>query len=306
MYSVDAIVPLYNESLSSILITLNSLNAQTYGIGKIILIDDASTRPPDYDTAVHVSRIPVRVLRFQSNLGISAARNHGARNSDADFLLFVNCEIELSPAWVKRVVLFIANHPEVGMACGSISSSENTLRTRWRKRFFGNKETWIDKTHEITWTPPEAVLVRSSCMWHIGGWNEKLKRAAEDGDFCRRLRQSGLKIYQVEGALSIHREHYTMQVLAAKSIRNLGWSVDPQFPGDDFLRPIRFLPTLADFLKLSILRIGRNVLRLHWSLLFVDLGVTCWGICLTFQSAWRKAFFTGLKPIGRASKNQKR
>ena len=140
--------------MQSILITLNSLNAQTYRIDQIIFVDDASTCPPDYDAAARASRIPVRILRFQSNVGISAARNHGARNSNADFLLFVDSEIELFPLWTTKVVNFLANNQEVGLACGSIASREATLCARWRKQFFGNKETWIDQTHEISWTLP--------------------------------------------------------------------------------------------------------------------------------------------------------
>lgn len=297
MHSVDAIVPLYNESLQSILITLNSLNAQTYRIGQIILVDDASTRPPDYGAAVRDSLIPVQILRLQSNLGISAARNHGARRSHADFFLFVDCEIELCPSWTTKVVNFLANHPEVGLACGSSSSREDTLCARWRKRFFGNKETLIDQTRELSWSPAQAVLVGSRCLWQVGGWNEGLKRAAEDGDFCHRLRQRGFKIYEVEGAHAIRHEHYTVHSLAAKSIRGLGWSLDPEFPGDDFVRPLRFSPALGDFLKLSMFRMARNVLRLRWTLLPVDIGVICCGVCLTIQGAWRTAFATGVKPI---------
>jgi GT2 family glycosyltransferase len=296
MHSVDAIVPVYNEPLHSILITLNSLNAQTYRIGQIFLVDDASTCPPDYDAAVRDSRIPVQILRLQSNVGISAARNHGGRSSNADFFLFVDCEIELCPSWTTTVVNFVANHPEVGLACGSSSSKEDTLCARWRKRFFGNKETWIDQTHEISWSPAQAVLVGSRCLWQVGGWNERLKRAAEDGDFCHRLRQRGFKIYQVEGARGIRHEHYTVNSLAAKSIRGLGWSLDPGFPGDAFVRPLRFLPALGDFVKLSMFRMARNVLRLRWTLLPVDIGVICCGVCLIIQGAWRRAFSAGVKP----------
>ena len=297
MDSIDAIVPLYNESLQSILITLDSLNAQTYRIGQIILVDDASTCPPNYDAAVRASSIPVRILRLQSNVGISAARNQGAHHSQADYFLFVDCEIELFPLWVETTVNFLATRSEVGLACGSVSSKETTLCARWRKQFFGNKETWMDWTHEISWTPAQAVLVPSRCLWQVGGWNELLKRAAEDGDLCQRLRRAGLKIYQVKGALGVRHEHYTIRGLAAKSIRGIGWSLDPAFPGDAYVRPLRFLPALADFLKLSLVRIAHNVLKLRWALLPIDISVACCGVCLTVQSAWRRTFAKRGKPI---------
>jgi hypothetical protein len=34
------------------------------GLGQTFLVDDASTRPPDYDAAVRDSRIPVQILRL--------------------------------------------------------------------------------------------------------------------------------------------------------------------------------------------------------------------------------------------------
>jgi GT2 family glycosyltransferase len=297
MHSIDAIVPLYNESLQSILITLNSLNAQTCGIGQVIFVDDASTRPPDYDAAARASRIPARILRFQSNVGISAARNQGAHNSRADFLLFVNCEVELCPQWTERVVNFLAGRPDVGLACGQISRKERTLCARWRTQFFGNKQTWTDATQEIDWALGYAVLIPRTYLWRVGGWNEQLMRAAEDGDMSRRLREAGLRIYQVKGAHSTCHERNTIRVLASKSIRNAGWSLDAGFSGDAFLRPLRFLPALSSFLKLSMDRMARNILRLRWTLLPIDIAVICCGLFLTTQAAWRKAFATRIKPI---------
>jgi glycosyltransferase involved in cell wall biosynthesis len=286
--SVDAIVPLYNEPLESILVTVGGLNSQTHGIRRIILVDDGSTVPVDYSVVVAASRTPVEVLRLENNSGISVAKNRGARNSDANYFLFVNSGIELLPEWTKRTVDFLANRPDVGLTCGRISSKENTLRSLWNKEYLGNRQTEIDQTHEITWAVGHAVVIPSRCLWQICGWNEQLKRADEDGDLSHRLRELGLKIYQVEGALGVNHEHHTVRSLAAKSIRNAAWSLDPQFDGDGFLRALCFWPALADFTKLCLKRMARNLIKRRWHLLAIDVAVAGCGVSLILRSARQK------------------
>ena len=193
MNVVDCIVPLYNEPVESVLLTVEGLNSQTYKIRRIILVDDGSAHPPDYDAIVSASRIPVQVLRLTVNSGISAARNHAARNSDAAFFLFINCGIELLPEWTERTVRFLENCPEVGLTCGRISSTENSLRSLWHKQHLDSRQVWIDQTHEITWAVGHAVVMPAKCLWRVGGWNEQLKRADEDGTLSHDLRNVGLE-----------------------------------------------------------------------------------------------------------------
>ena len=61
MPTVEAITRVYNETVDSILVTVASLNSQGHPIEYILLVDDGSTDPPDFDVVAEASRIPVSV-----------------------------------------------------------------------------------------------------------------------------------------------------------------------------------------------------------------------------------------------------
>ena len=288
MPTVEAIIPVYNETVDSILVTTTSINSQGYPIDRILLVDDGSTHPPNFDAVIGASRIPVFVLRKSPNAGISAARNYAARHSNADLLLFVNSDIELSPDWVEKTVNFLTHHPDAGLASGQVSSLQTGLTAHWRKWFLDNRDTWIDQTHEIHWAWGHALIVANRHLWQAGGWNEALRRAFEDVDLSQRLRRLGLKTYQVRGVLSVCHQQYAIRDLAAKTIRNWGWSLDPSYPGDPSLRPLRFFETLKHFLIMSLERTVENLRAERLMLLPIDLAVLCWGVGLIFHCSFRK------------------
>jgi glycosyltransferase involved in cell wall biosynthesis len=162
---LDAVIPVFNEPTDSILVTVNALNAQTHDLQSIVLVDDASNIPPDYSLVIAQSRIPIQLIRLEVNSRISSARNHGARYCSGTFLLFVNCEVQLSPYWTERGVDFLATHREAGLACGQIFRREQTLRSHWRRQFFGNRQTWTDATQDIDWALGYAVNIFCQCRW---------------------------------------------------------------------------------------------------------------------------------------------
>jgi GT2 family glycosyltransferase len=288
MPSVEAVIPVYNETVDSILVTTTSINSQGYPINRILLVDDGSTHPPNFDAVIGASQIPVFVLRKSSNAGISAARNYAARHSNADFLLFVNSDIELLPDWVEKTVNFLTRHPDAGLASGQVSSFQKGLTAEWRKWFLDNRDTWIDQTHEIDWAWGHALIIATRHLWQVGGWNEALRRAFEDVDLSQRLWRLGLKTYQVQGAIGICHELYSIRDLAAKTIRNWGWSLDPAYPGDPSLKPLEFFRALKHFLVMSSARTRENLRAQRLTLVPIDLAVTCCGVGLIFQCGIRK------------------
>jgi GT2 family glycosyltransferase len=192
------------------------------------------------------------------------------------------------PDWVEKTVNFLTDHPEVGLASGQVSSIQAGLTAHWRKWFLDNRDTWIDQTHEINWAWGHALIIATRRLWQAGGWNEALRRAFEDVDLSRRLRGLGLKTYQVQGALGVCHEQYAIRDLAAKTLRNWGWSLDPSYPGDASLRPLKFFATLKHFLVMSFGRTAENLRAQRLMLVPIDLAVACCGVGLIFQCSIRR------------------
>lgn len=101
--TVSVIIPTYNRK-GMLRETLESLAGQTYPSGcfEVILVDDGSTD----GTAEIAAEVFPFVLRYfrQSNQGDAEARNLGARQSQADFLVFLDDDILVEPGYLTHLI----------------------------------------------------------------------------------------------------------------------------------------------------------------------------------------------------------
>ena len=99
----SVIIPAYNR-IDLLRETLNSLVRQTYPSDRfeVIVVDDGST---DGTEQIAAEAFPF-ILRYfwQSNQGDAAARNLGARQSEADILVFLDDDILLEPGYLTFII----------------------------------------------------------------------------------------------------------------------------------------------------------------------------------------------------------
>ena len=83
-----------------------SLAAQTIDRAEIIFVDDGSEddTPDAVEAIAAASRIPMRVLRNDRNLGANASRNRGVSEAKAPLVAFLDSDCEASPDWLERMV----------------------------------------------------------------------------------------------------------------------------------------------------------------------------------------------------------
>lgn len=117
---ISVIVPVFNGA-RTLGKAIDSILAQTYPAYEIIIVDDGSTD----DTKAVVTRYgdPVRYIH-QENAGVSAARNHGGRVANGDWLTFLDAD-----DWY---------YPD---------------RLRWHAE-------WIEEDHELDFLTGEEAYVR--------------------------------------------------------------------------------------------------------------------------------------------------
>ena len=92
---IDVVVPCYRETETALRETIKACRKQTLEPQTIYIVDDGSPTPIQLPADVD-SPSRVLLLRQEPNQGISSARNFAAARSQADYLLFLNCEILLS------------------------------------------------------------------------------------------------------------------------------------------------------------------------------------------------------------------
>jgi glycosyltransferase involved in cell wall biosynthesis len=95
---VSVVIPAFNCA-EWIERALRSLHCQTQPADEIIVVDDAST-----DDLRELVPAPVRYVRLESNRGISAARNTGARMATGDYLAFLDADDELVPDALEKML----------------------------------------------------------------------------------------------------------------------------------------------------------------------------------------------------------
>lgn len=101
--SVSVIIPTYNRK-GPLGETLASLTRQSYPSNcfEVIVVDDGSTDGTE-SVATEPFPFPLRVVQ-QSNQGDAAARNFGARQSQADLLVFLDDDIQVESGYLASLI----------------------------------------------------------------------------------------------------------------------------------------------------------------------------------------------------------
>src|SRR4051812_33839695 len=110
---VSVIIPCYNQArfLGQ---AIESVSRQDYPQFEVIVVDDGSTD----DTSEVAARYPgVRVIR-QKQLGISAARNRGLRESTGSYLVFLDSDDRLLPHALRIGMNYLLDHSECAFVFG--------------------------------------------------------------------------------------------------------------------------------------------------------------------------------------------
>ena len=108
---VSVIIAVYNGA-ATIDRALESVFAQTFSDYEIVVVNDGSTD----DTASVLSRHADRIrVITQTNRGLSAARNAGARASSGEYLAFIDDDDEWMPAKLARCVPILDADPECAL-----------------------------------------------------------------------------------------------------------------------------------------------------------------------------------------------
>src|SRR5919112_6190031 len=110
---VTVVIPCYNQAhfLGE---AIESVLSQSYRNFEIIVVDDGST---DETSEVASRYEEVRLIR-QENRGLSGARNTGIRDSQGEFLVFLDADDKLLPGALEAGLRCFEAHPECEFVFG--------------------------------------------------------------------------------------------------------------------------------------------------------------------------------------------
>jgi len=109
----SVVIPLYNKE-NFIAQTLNSVLAQSFTDFEVLVINDCSTDGSEQVVKTFEdSRI--RLLRHTNNSGLSASRNTGIKNAQANYVAFLDADDLWKPDFLKSINFLIENYPEASL-----------------------------------------------------------------------------------------------------------------------------------------------------------------------------------------------
>jgi glycosyltransferase, family 2 len=202
---------------------VNSILEKTaYPHYQIVVVDNGST---DEKALAYLDSIAkderVKVIRADIPFNYSALNNLGVAQTDGEYLVLMNNDIEITQTdWLEEMLAF-ACQPDIGCVGAQLWYPNNTLQhggvvlgiggvashahkgiPRGNFGYFGRASA-----HQMFSAVTAACLmIRKSTYQAVNGFDETLKVAYNDVDFCLKVRAQGLRNLYNPFASFIHHE----------------------------------------------------------------------------------------------------
>ena len=207
---------------------LESVYAGANGTPLDIWVVDNNSR--DNSVAMLKSLFPmVRVIQNSSNVGFSRANNVVISQSRSDFILLLNPDTLIIDDAIERVVKFMKEHPEVGIAGCKVLNRDGTLQLACRRsiptpevafyrvtglsKLFPRSRVMAkynmtyespDQMHEVDAVSGAFLMIRRKVVEEIGPLDERFFMYGEELDWCLRTKRAGWSVMYYPEAQIVH------------------------------------------------------------------------------------------------------
>lgn len=182
---VTVITPFICSKYEYIPDTIRSLQDQTLTNIEVIIVNDGCSTPEvqAYFEALTRKDPRFRVLHLQ-HVGVSAARNTGARQAKADFIFFLDADDLIEPTTLEKLWWALNTNPALSFANG-FSVGFGAKNYTWYHGF--HEGAAFLKENQVTVT----ALVRKDVFDAVGGFTTKDTEGFEDWDFWLKCASHG-------------------------------------------------------------------------------------------------------------------
>lgn len=167
---------------------IDSLLAQNCEDFEILVIDNASS---DRTREVVESRLPHPLLRYiyEPTLGLSAARNRGAKETTAPILAYLDDDAIASPQWLKVILTAYQTNPKLAVAGGKVTLiwPEGLSQPKWISTELSGSLGAYDLGDSIVYIDRPSLTprglnysLRRSFLEEIGGFDLNLGRVGKN------------------------------------------------------------------------------------------------------------------------------
>ena len=237
--SLDIIIVNWNSGtlLFECVHSIKEAIQNSFTLNKVIVIDNASS-----DNSLNNlsnTNLPLTIIRNTQNLGFAKACNQGAKNSEADFLLFLNPDTRLFKSSLNEPIKFMLDkeNNEIGILGVQMVDDKNIIsRTcsrlptpfvffymslglnKFFPKIFPNQfmTEWDHNNSQIVDQVMGAFFfVRKKLFQTLNGFDEKYFVYFEEVDFTVRAKQIGYRSYFLTTTKIYHKGGGTSEKVKA-------------------------------------------------------------------------------------------
>lgn len=206
---------LVQECVNSIVKCKGNINLE------VIIVDNGSLQKIQKSNfIIHNDKFKVVIIENETNLGFSKANNQGIRIAKGKYILLLNSDTIVKKDALQKLLRFAMNSHNAGVIGPTLLNIDGTkqgsvfhfptlagaIKQYWLRqpdRFSlyipkGDKPTIVDSVVGA------AFLITPAARQKVGLLNEKYFMYFEDLDYCKRVWESGLKVYYLPAAKVIH------------------------------------------------------------------------------------------------------
>jgi GT2 family glycosyltransferase len=169
------------------------------------------------------------VVARASNGGLSRAVNDGVAASSSTYVMALNPDTHIEHDALSPLASYLREHADVGVVAPKLLDDDGTLQLSCRSfpgyttALFGRYSlltrfapknrysrdyllTGFDhaSTRDVDWVSGAAMMFPRSVWERLGGWDAGFFMFNEDVDFCKRVRNAGLRVVYLPEAVVFH------------------------------------------------------------------------------------------------------
>ena len=203
---------------------IRSIEKSTYKNYEIIVIENNSVQKETFEYYKKIQSSNIKIVTWDSEFNYSAINNYGALVAKGEYLLLLNNDVEaIQMNWIEEMAAN-CQRKNVGVVGAKLYFPDNTVQHAGTivgiggvagNLFVGLPRAFSGYMHKanlqqnLSAVTAACLMVKKSVFDEVKGFDEKLKVAFNDVDFCLKVREKGyLVVYNPEVEL-YHAESKT-------------------------------------------------------------------------------------------------
>lgn len=193
---VSIIIPCYNQG-HFLQEALESVKLADSSLLEIIIINDGSTDEFTNSYCGELQSQGYHVV-FQENRGLSGARNTGIGLAKGDYILPLDADNKIRPAYITQSIEVMDNNEQVAVVYGNADyfGERNDL---WRPGAFNLQKLMLSNTIDA------CAVIRKSVLHKVGLYDVNMRSGWEDWELWLRIAFGGYDFWYIDEVLFDYR-----------------------------------------------------------------------------------------------------